>query len=103
MAIYEIKGGTTLSGEVTISGAKNAAVAILPAAILVSGKCRVENVPDISDVHILLDILQDLGAVITREADGVYVLDCTKIKSTHPNPEKVRELLSDGRAVGSFR
>ena len=102
MAIYEIKGGTTLSGEVTISGAKNAAVAILPAAILVSGKCRVENVPDISDVHILLDILQDLGAVITREADGVYVLDCTEIKSTHPNPEKVREMRASYYLMGAL-
>jgi UDP-N-acetylglucosamine 1-carboxyvinyltransferase len=55
---YEIKGGNRLEGTVTISGAKNAAVAILPAALLVEGKCRVENVPDISDVRILLDILQ---------------------------------------------
>ena len=57
MARYEIKGGKQLEGSVTISGAKNAAVAILPAAILVCGKCRVENVPDISDVRIMLDIL----------------------------------------------
>ena len=62
MARYEIKGGNPLYGEVTISGAKNAAVAILPASILVEGKCRVENVPDISDVRILLDILRDMGA-----------------------------------------
>ena len=48
MAKYEIHGGQTLNGTVVISGAKNAAVAILPAALLVSGKCRVENVPDIS-------------------------------------------------------
>ena len=63
---YEIIGGTPLSGAVTISGAKNAAVAILPAALLVAGKCRVENVPDISDVRILLDILKNMGAVIVQ-------------------------------------
>ena len=61
MARYEIHGGNQLNGSVTISGAKNAAVAILPAAILIEGKCRIENVPDISDVRILLDILADLG------------------------------------------
>ena len=60
MAKYEIIGGMPLQGEVTISGAKNAAVAIIPAALLVQGKCRVENVPDISDVRILLDILEEL-------------------------------------------
>ena len=55
MARYEIHGGTPLNGTVTISGAKNAAVAILPAALLVKGVCRIENVPDISDVRILGD------------------------------------------------
>ena len=48
LARYEIKGGNPLNGTVTISGAKNAAVAIIPAALLVKGKCRIENVPDIS-------------------------------------------------------
>ena len=55
MPRYKIEGGRSLEGVVTISGAKNAAVAIIPAALLVQGRCRIENVPDISDVHILLD------------------------------------------------
>ena len=61
MAKYEIRGGKPLEGTVTISGAKNAVVAILPAALLVEGVCRIENVPNISDVRILLDMLEDLG------------------------------------------
>ena len=61
---YIVQGGTKLSGSVTISGAKNAAVAILPATLLVSGPCRIENVPDISDVRLLLEILRDMGAEI---------------------------------------
>ncbi len=102
MAKYEVIGGTPLHGEVTISGAKNAAVAILPAAILVGGVCRVENVPDISDVRILLDILEDMGAVITREEPGVVVLDCTHIKSTNPNPELVRKLRASYYLMGAL-
>ena len=47
-----IKGGTPLKGTVRISGAKNAAVAILPATVLVKGKCRIENLPDISDTWV---------------------------------------------------
>ena len=54
---YIIHGGTTLSGEVEISGAKNAAVAIIPAALLVQGVCRIENIPQISDTDTLLTIL----------------------------------------------
>ena len=102
MAKYEIIGGNPLSGTVTISGAKNAAVAILPAAILVGGVCRVENVPDISDVRILLDILADMGAKITREGPGVVVLDCTNITSTNPNPELVRKLRASYYLMGAL-
>ena len=62
LARYVINGGKTLQGTVTISGAKNAALAILPAVLLVDGQCRIENVPDISDVRLLLEILADMGA-----------------------------------------
>ena len=86
----------------TISGAKNAAVAILPAALLVEGKCRVENVPDISDVWILLEILEDMGAVIEREAGGTVILDCTNINSTHPNPELVRQMRASYYLMGAL-
>ena len=102
MAKYEIIGGNPLNGEITVSGAKNAAVAILPAALLVAGKCRVENVPDISDVRVLLDILQDIGAVITREEPGVVVLDCTNISKTEPNPELVRKMRASYYLMGAL-
>jgi len=102
LAKYEIRGGNSLTGCVTISGAKNAAVAILPAALLVKGKCRVENVPDISDVRILLDILEDMGAQIQREGDGVVILDCTNITSTHPNPELVRKMRASYYLMGAL-
>ena len=53
-----ITGGTPLKGEVTISGAKNAAVAILPAALLINGTCTINNLPNISDVKIYCEILE---------------------------------------------
>ena len=61
-----IRGGTKLSGEVTVSGAKNAAVAIIPATILAKGKCIIENVPDINDVKMLLTMLKDMGAQVSN-------------------------------------
>ena len=102
MARYEITGGTPLNGEVTISGAKNAAVAILPAALLVEGKCRVENVPDISDVHVLFDILRDMGAGVTQEAGGTVVLDCTTISKREPNPDLVRKMRASYYLMGAL-
>ena len=64
MTQFVIRGGRKLQGEVEISGAKNAAVAILPAAYLVDGECRIENIPQISDVTLLLESMADMGADI---------------------------------------
>ena len=61
-----INGKNRLQGEISISGAKNAAVAIIPAAILSDGICRIENLPDISDVNELIAILGELGAGVIQ-------------------------------------
>ncbi len=107
MARYETIGGRPLEGEVTISGAKNAVVAILPAALLVDGVCRIENVPDISDVRILLNILQDLGAKVQREGTDTVIIDSTTITSTTPAPELVKKMRASyylmGALLGRFR
>ena len=66
MTKYIVQGGQPLFGEVRISGAKNAAVAIIPAALLVDGVCRIENIPQISDVTALLKILEQLGAKVDK-------------------------------------
>ena len=96
MAIYEINGGVPLKGTVTVSGAKNAAVAILPAALLVKGRCRIENVPDISDVRILLAMLRGLGAVVETPEPGVVIIDA--IKETLHKAYDAADEAADGRA-----
>ncbi len=101
MAIYEIHGGNPLEGTVTISGAKNAAVAILPAALLVQGVCRIENVPDISDVRILLSILDGMGATVTRDG-GTVIIDSTNITSTEPDPELVKKMRASYYLMGAL-
>ncbi len=74
-----IHGGTPLKGEVTISGAKNAAVAILPAALLINGKCTIENLPHISDVKISCEILSKLGAKIEWIDKNTITIDASDI------------------------
>ena len=102
MARYEIKGGKSLEGTITISGAKNAVVAILPAALLVAGPCRIENVPDISDVRILLSIMEGMGAKVRYPEAGVVVIDCSEITDTRPNEELVRKLRASYYLMGSL-
>lgn len=67
-----ITGGHPLMGEITVSGGKNTAVAVIPAALLCDEPCTVENLPDIDDVHALIEILQMLGAK-TDYAPGKYL------------------------------
>ena len=102
MARYEIIGGKPLEGSVTISGAKNAAVAILPAALLVEGVCRIENVPDISDVRILLSILEGLGVTVDRPETGVVVLDSTNVTCTQPETDLVKKLRASYYFMGAL-
>ena len=77
MKKYVVEGGNPLFGEVHISGAKNAAVAIIPAALMVNGVCRIENIPQISDVSLLLSILQDLGANVRSINLNTVEIDCS--------------------------
>lgn len=79
MEKFIVEGSTRLCGEVTVSGAKNAAVAIIPATILAQGKCVIENIPNISDITVLFKILRSMGATIrvlnrsTVEVDTTYI------------------------------
>lgn len=77
-----ITGGTPLKGEVTISGAKNAAVAILPATLLIDGICTISNVPNISDVQIYCKILEKIGAKIIWNSTNELTIDTTNILTT---------------------
>lgn len=77
-----INGGTRLTGEVTISGAKNAAVAILPATLLIDGICTIENLPNISDIKISCDILEKLGAKITWNNKNSITIDTSNLTTT---------------------
>lgn len=73
MLAYELTGPTSLSGEINIHGAKNSALPILAATILCRGRCLLQNVPAIEDVHIACQILHLMGAEVTRQESGLLV------------------------------
>lgn len=102
MTQYKIRGGRELHGEITISGAKNAALAILPAAILVDGVCRIENVPKINDVTLMLEIMRDLGVFIRLVDDTTIEID-SKSVINRPTPyETARKLRASYYLVGAL-
>ena len=97
-----INGGQRILGQVEISGAKNAAVAILPIAIIASkGKCIIENIPDIEDVNCIERILENLGCEIKREKDSVSI-DSTHISSIDANTEDVRKMRASYYLIGAL-
>jgi len=101
MVKYMIQGGTPLKGTVNISGAKNAAVAILPATLLVNGVCYLDNVPDISDVRLLLNILSDMGAKIRRLSPNALEIDCTRVRNIIAPIELVRRFRASYYLIGA--
>lgn len=102
-----VLGGTKLSGEVEISGAKNSAVAILAASIMVKGKCRIDNVPHVSDIDALLDIIKRLGGKADFVSKGTVEIDCTNLNRFEADYETVRRIRASsylmGALLGRFR
>lgn len=97
-----IKGGTPLKGEVTISGAKNAALAILPATLLINNVCTIENVPNISDVKLYCDILESLGAKITWNTLNEITVDTRNINCKADIVEITRKFRASYYLIGAL-
>ena len=99
---YIIKGGRPLSGEVEISGAKNAAVAIIPAALMVNGVCRIENLPQISDTDKLLKILTLMGAKVSLVNKDSVDIDCTNVSLSDEIFRYTKEIRASYYLIGSM-
>lgn len=97
-----INGGTPLKGEICINGAKNAAVAILPAALLNDGICTIENLPNISDVKILCEIIESLGVKITWVDKNTITIDSRNISSSNAPLELTRKFRASYYLIGSL-
>jgi UDP-N-acetylglucosamine 1-carboxyvinyltransferase len=99
---YIINGGNPLNGEIVVSGAKNAAVAIIPAALMVDGVCRIENIPQISDVTMLLNILKQMGAEIRTVNRHTMDIDCTGIRTSEATFDMMRRIRASYYLIGAM-
>ncbi|MBQ7097892.1 MAG: UDP-N-acetylglucosamine 1-carboxyvinyltransferase [Clostridia bacterium] len=107
MEKYVILGGAKLEGEVEISGAKNSAVALIVATLLVDGVCVIENVPLVSDIYVLVDIINKLGGRAEFVDKGVLKVDSTQLEHCEAPYEMVRKIRASsylmGALLGRFR
>ena len=99
---FVIHGGKPLFGEVTISGAKNAAVAIIPAAVMVDGVCRIENIPMVSDVVIQLEILRELGCGVRVLDKNTVEIDSRNLNTSAAVSDLNRKMRASYYLIGAF-
>lgn len=94
---YKITGGNKLKGDINISGSKNAVLGVLAAAMMIDGKCTLENVPDIADVHVMIELCKTLGATIdvSTSEEGSLILDI--------DPRSIDTYEATGPAVSKIR
>ena len=99
---YILTGGNRLIGNISVSGAKNAAVAIIPATILSQGVCRIENVPNISDVTLILRILSEMGTKVKFINKSTIELDSSHMASPVASYDLVRKMRASYYLLGSL-
>lgn len=92
MDILKIQGPVQLNGEITVSGSKNASLPIMAATLLASGVSVIKNVPDLSDIRVLCELMTSVGAKIHSPAKGVYEIDTTNIDNPFGDYEIVRKM-----------
>lgn len=98
-----INGGKALKGDVEINGAKNAAVAILPAAVMAhAGKCVIDNIPDIEDVHCLERILLSLGCTVNKIDNNTLEIDSENVNNFDACIDEVRRMRASYYFIGAL-
>ena len=97
-----VNGGKRLKGEVNISGAKNAAIAVIPAAILSGGICVIDNIPNISDVFAELEALSCMGATVTMKTQNSFEIDTTGLRNVSPPYEIARKMRASYYFIGAL-
>ena len=102
MEKFVVTGGKPLFGEISISGAKNAAVAIIPAVILCDEPCQIENIPNISDVTLISKILQQMGAKVRRINKSTLYIDPTRIATCSAVTDLVRGMRASYYLLGAL-
>ena len=102
MERYIIKGGTPLVGEVEISGAKNAALGILAAAVMADEVVTIDNLPDVSDVNVLIDAIAEVGANVVRDSRHSVKINGGTITSTKADNEFIKKIRASYYLLGAF-
>ena len=102
MKKYIIKGGTALSGEVEIGGAKNAALGIVAAAIMADETVTIDNLPDVTDINVLIDTIEGIGATVERVNRHCVKINGRTVASVHADNDYIKKTRGSYYLVGAL-
>ena len=102
MEQYIMKGGSPLAGEVTISGAKNAALGILAASIMTDDDVLIENLPDVRDINVLLEAIEKIGARVKRTDRHTVRINASHIRRVSVDDEYIRKIRASYYFIGAL-
>ena len=102
MEQYIIKGGNPLVGDVTISGAKNAALGILAASIMTDDDVLIDNLPDVRDINVLLEAIEEIGARVERIDRHTVKINGSNIKEVSVDDEYIRKIRASYYFIGAL-
>ncbi len=97
-----INGGKKMQGEVYVSGAKNAAVAIIPAALLSDGICVIDNIPEIEDVNVIAETIRNMGAKVDLSVPGQITVDPSGVRDECPDESLTRKMRASYYLMGAL-
>ena len=107
MEQYIMEGGNPLVGEVTIGGAKNAALGILTAAIMTDDDVLIENLPDVRDINVMLEAIEEIGATVNRVDRHMVKINASSINEISVDDEYIRKIRASyyfiGALLGKYR
>ena len=102
MEQYIIKGGAPLFGEVEISGAKNAALALIAAAVMAEETVTIENLPDVRDINVLLEAVKEIGAIVDRVDRHCVRINGSTISSVIVDGEHIKKIRASYYLIGAL-
>ena len=102
MERYIVKGGNPLVGSVEISGAKNAALGIIAAAILTEDAVTIDNLPDVNDIHVLLHALEDIGVIVRRINSHSVIINASTISKVRTDYEPIKKIRGSYYLLGAL-
>ena len=102
METYIMKGGNPLVGEVFISGAKNAALGIIAAAVMTDEDVILDNLPDVNDINVMLEAIKDIGAKVDRIGKNTVKINAKNLINVEIDDEFIRKIRASYYFIGAL-